>query len=281
MGVGPGPPDSCTLPTLGRPGRSTAALAAVALLVLLAAPVSGHGSPASVGPHPFDQPAYENDGVSPPPTAWASGAYDAGSGYILMFGGADDSGNPTNSTGKFQWANWSQLYPSTAPSARLAASMAYDAATGSVVLFGGCTSGSCTGAVSDTWAYSNGVWTNITGSVGPAPPAGGLAMMTYDPNAGGVVRFGGADGATKLEDTWLFDNGTWAPLSPATPDGAPSVRQGGELAWDPSVNGSILFGGTDAASVLSDTWAFESGPGGANATWTQLTASLGASPSPR
>jgi hypothetical protein len=281
VGVGPGPRESRTVPTRGRPGRLAAALAAVILFVVVAASASGHGSPAIVGPHPFDGPAYQNDGVSPPPTAWAAGAYDAASGYILMFGGADDSGNSVNTTWKFQSANWSQLYPATAPSARLAASLAYDAATGSVVLFGGCTSGSCAVALSDTWSYSNGAWHNVTGSAGPAPPARGMAMMTYDPNAGGVVLFGGVDGATKLGDTWLFDNGLWTPMVPATPGGAPSVRQGGQLAWDPSLNESILFGGTNAASVLSDTWAFESGPGGANATWTQLTPSLAASPSAR
>jgi hypothetical protein len=170
--------------------------------------------------------------------------------------------------------------------------MAWDPAAGYVVLFGGTnlsnpdTEGSGVPNLDDTWAFSNGSWTQLFPA--ESPPATSFGAMAYDPNASAVILFGGEvpepDGATPVNTTWEFDDGTWTNVTAPV---APAPRLSPSLAEDPSRGGLVLFGGleyfpygTPSGTGLtevpeSDTWSFSAG------AWINITESVGPGPPAR
>lgn len=89
-----------------------------------------------------------------------------------------------------------------------------------------------------------------------APPARQFYGMTYDPDIGAIVMFGGEDAANNpLGDTWEFANGHWRSLSLAV---SPSPRWAAGMAYDPALDGVFLFGGTNTTSLFDDSWLFNS-----------------------
>jgi PKD repeat protein len=188
--------------------------------------------------------------------------WDPVDNYLLLFGGSGNGGQ-YGDTWSFVSGNWTSHSESVAPSGRWSASMTYDASDGYVVLFGGCNSGS---EQSDTWKYLSGVWTKLTPN--PHPASRGDAGMTYDPIDGYVVLFGGYDQGSSwgyYNDTWTFHAGNWTELSPSI---SPSARTSPAFAYDPWLDGVVLFGGQGATGgLLADTWLY------ANGTWTPILAS--------
>jgi hypothetical protein len=92
--------------------------------------------------------------TSPPPTGQAVMAYDANSGQMVLFGGANDEGlNVLGDTWTWDGTTWTQQTPVTSPEVRFSAAMAYDANSGLAVLFGGEGTSSILG---DTWALQQG-----------------------------------------------------------------------------------------------------------------------------
>src|SRR2546422_3883964 len=79
---------------------------------------------------------------------FASMAYDSVDGYVILFGGVDNSGAAIGDSWKFLGGSWTDITPSSSPSPRFSASMAYDTADGYVVLFGGL---GASGSLGDTW----------------------------------------------------------------------------------------------------------------------------------
>jgi hypothetical protein len=90
--------------------------------------------------------------------------------------------------------------------------------------------------------------------------------MVFDPLMRASLLFGGGNGgiepAVRYNDTWTFSStGGWSQLSPAT---SPSPRQGAGIAYDPTTQTVILFGGgTGTATYVNDTWTWD------GVTWTQ------------
>ncbi|HZY70356.1 MAG TPA: kelch repeat-containing protein [Thermoplasmata archaeon] len=185
-------------------------------------------------------------------------AYDAKSGYVLLFGGANNT-REFSDTWTFAGGVWLKLHPAAAPSPRNCASMVWDAKDGYMVLFGGDNGKGF--LLNDTWSYSRGHWTNITPTV--SPPGRRSMGMTYDAARGDVVLFGGLGNFGDLADTWTFTNGTWTQLFPST---APGVRVAPGMTYDGKDKYVLLFGGRDdyTGTVLNDTWTFN-GTG-----WSQL-----------
>lgn len=150
--------------------------------------------------------------------------------------------------------------------------MAYDPSYPGVVAFGGITATSS--ALGDTWVFQNGTWTDLTGSLTTAPSARWGAGLTYDPDLGGLVLFGGRDGFGNIfNDTWLFNSTGWHNLSIAH---APSPRTPyWSMVYDAADAEVVLFGGNYFTSYrLNDTWVF------ANRTWTDLTSNSTTAPPP-
>lgn len=210
---------------------------------------------------------------SPPARSKAAITYDAADGYVLLFGGSGSGSGSCGSyladTWKFAGGSWTQLSPSTHPSAREGARMAYDAADGYVVLFGGTTNACSSGAgLSDTWEFRSGSWSQL--SPGSFPSARYDEGLTYDSADGYVLFFGGWNpyGAcgNVQGDTWQFKGGVWTQLSPSS---SPSARQEVGLSLDGSLGHPLLYGGWAGTCGVSrtyyqDTWEWIGG------SWTQL-----------
>ncbi len=231
---------------------SRAALAASLVFGGSLIAVAGTATPVSAAP-PTTW-TQQSPATSPPARSAASMAYDAGTGQLVLFGGAGDAG-ALSDTWTWDGTTWTQQSPATSPPARSAASMAYDAGTGQLVLFGGAGDA---GALSDTWTWDGTTWTQQ--SPATSPPARSAASMAYDAGTGQLVLFGGAGDAGALSDTWTWDGTTWTQQSPAT---SPPARSAASMAYDAGTGQLVLFGGAGDAGALSDTWTWD------GTTWTQ------------
>ncbi|HXW67261.1 MAG TPA: PKD domain-containing protein [Thermoplasmata archaeon] len=120
-------------------------------------------------------------------------------------------------------------------------------------------------------------WFNATGEA-PTSLAGFLPMMAWDPVEGYVLLFGGVPPTTVgiMTGTWAYQNGTWSNLTSSTSGHPPPIEFGG-LAYDPSSQKIVLFGGWDVAinRPTNVTWTYQAG------AWTNITATAGRAPSPR
>lgn len=134
-------------------------------------------------------------------------------------------------------------------------------------VFGGRLGNNTSTVLNDLHEFDGVSWTvkNADGAAG-APPRRGRAGTAWNHATNRLVVFGGEDGAgTLLNDIWEWDPGTnaWTDVTPAAGP-APSPRRWTALAWDPTTNGMIVFGGRDTSQDLSDTWLFLSG------AWVQI-----------
>ena len=76
----------------------------------------------------------------------------------------------------------------------------------------------------------------------------------WDAARGELVVFGGFDGASPTDETWVW-NGTWTLKNPAT---RPSPRAYANMAYDEARQQVVLFGGSeDATTGLDDTWIWD------------------------
>lgn len=113
----------------------------------------------------------------------------------------------------------------------------------------------------ETWAYGAGSWTNLTPSLGQAPPPGGPAFMAWDPGDGGMLLLDTVSGLAASQ-TWLFKSGTWSNLS--TNQSALfnssfySLSYG--LTTDSADNAVLMFGGGfNNGTTAAPTWEFKAG----------------------
>lgn len=72
----------------------------------------------------------------------------------------------------------------------------------------------------------------------------------------------------------LGSNLSWTNLT-VVGGPAPSPRFGAAVVYDPALTGVLLFGGSTPTVTANDTWLWQDG------TWTDLTPTLSAAPSPR
>jgi hypothetical protein len=98
----------------------------------------------------------------------------------------------------------------------------------------------------------------------PVPSARCCLGMAFDAATLSTVLFGGGNGVVKptvtYGDTWIWRKG-WFKQSPVT---SPSARQGPGMAYDPTTDTVVLFGGGDTnGNALADTWTWN------GVTWTQ------------
>lgn len=219
---------------------------------------------------------------TPPPPFRSSMAmtYDAKDGFVLLFGGLGPSG-PLGDTWKFVDGVWFQLTPVQSPPPRYNASMAYDANPSDqfVVLFGGV--GQSGQLLNDTWSFVRGEWSAIPGEIAPSPRSNGA--MAYDANSkvDRVILFGGLGANLEaLDDTWLFQNGSWTNVTPSAPNAtnSPSARYAAAMAYDDATGDDyvVLFGGFSGSQVLGDTWLFTN-----REQWTAINPNSAAWPAAR
>ncbi|HEU5356672.1 MAG TPA: RHS repeat-associated core domain-containing protein [Actinocrinis sp.] len=194
---------------------------------------------------------------APPARAYAASAYDSATGTFVIFGGYNlQTGTNYNDTWTFDGKNWTQQHPAHSPPALNQASdkMAYDDATGTLVLV---TSDALGSQNPDTWTWDGTDWTEHAAAT--QPTARWQPALAYNPDADGLMLFGGSTGynGPELADTWFWDGVAWTQLSPLH---APPARAAATMDYVPAAHGLVLFSGDQGTD---DTWAYTSGD------WTQ------------
>lgn len=206
----------------------------------------------------------------PPPRDGHSAVYDPTSNRLIVFGGDDCCGQRYNDTWVLTNANglggppaWLQLTPiGGPPPGRAGHSAVYDAANNRMIVFGGA---AVSGVLNDAWvlAGANGLagaptWSQLA-PTGALPAARGGYSAVYDPGAGQMLIFGGNDGTSLRNDTWVLTHanglgGTpaWTKIIPfGTP---PPSRTSSNAVYRSATNRLVIFGGDTLAGPLNDTW---------------------------
>lgn len=118
--------------------------------------------------------------------------------------------------------------------------------------------------LNDTWEYApaTNTWTPAVVTP-PVPPARAVAVMAYDPVRRVTVLFGGTNdfsGTQRFADTWEWNGTTWRPAATTGPFG----RTQAQMAWDPSRNRIVLYGGYSSAGLTNnELWEWD------GVAWTQ------------
>ncbi len=230
----------------------------------------------------------QSPATSPPARYGASMSYDASTSEVVLFGGYDTSNVLLNDTWLYNGSSWTQVIGAagcttacaSSPPARAFASMSYDASTSEVVLFGGWTGSSY---LNDTWVYNGSSWTQVIGTSGcttacsSSPPGRESATMSYDVSTSQVVLFGGYNGSSYLNDTWVYNGSSWTQVIGAAGCGAstdvcassPPARDSATMSYDASTSQVVLFGGYNGSSFYNDTWVYN------GSSWAQVTGTSG------
>ncbi|MFH0815938.1 MAG: kelch repeat-containing protein [Methanobacteriota archaeon] len=162
---------------------------------------------------------------------------------------------------------WKPIGTVSVPDARYRHAMCFDDSSDTLVLFGGNVNGVYS---SDTWEYSrsSGTWGLIT-PTGSTPPARHSAGMVYDTSLQACVLFGGTQVSGYRSDTWLYysRNNTWLNVTTGV---YPTARSQHSMAYDPSYQRVVMFGGYDGYGYRTDTWVWLSG----TKSWSNVTSGL-------
>ncbi len=189
---------------------------------------------------------------------FASLAYDAESGCLILFGGETSEGL-SNETWSYDYNNgtWTRRTPQVSPPPRERAGIAYDSQSARVILFGGLVDRNGTwSSGNDTWAYDSQAdnWTLMKPSAAPSPRDS--VAMAYDSQSDRVVLFGGSAPSGVSNETWSYDydHDTWVEMLPPT---QPQPRTEAAVAYDSESDRLILFGGRTQYSPVGDTWSYD------------------------
>ena len=203
----------------------------------------------------------------PPFHRFSSMAYDATLKKTVLFGGFDGT-NYLDETWTWDGTSWSRQKKNPAPSRALAA-MWYDSTLKKTVIYGGIgrlTTQDRVTRYSDMWTFDGNGWTKLTAS-GGTPGMRYGAQITIDPRTSHVLLFGGlrddpvppvppstVPGEVQVyaDDMWEWDGSAWAQLHPTT---VPPARENGRMAFDPTRNEIVMFGGY-AGAFFSDVWTY-------------------------
>ncbi|MCI4362253.1 MAG: hypothetical protein L3J77_03580 [Thermoplasmata archaeon] len=192
----------------------------------------------------------------PPPLTDASVAYDAASGYFVLFGGRFGNGTLSGATWELAgFHTWVQLAfpPGGSPPAQAGAGMVYDPAASAIVLV------SSSNASASTWTFRDGAWSADWPSGGPT--ARSFPTVAYDPVDRAVFLFGGTGTKGPLNDTWEYAGRTWNQVGSGL---APPASATPRVAYDPRGSGMLLFVGGAAATTweyLQGRWSLTATPG--------------------
>jgi hypothetical protein len=199
-------------------------------------------------------------GSSPGPLYGSAMVYDSYDGYVLLFGGDNQTGGTPNETWEYVGGSWSAVVTSGhAPpdlgnyAFQTPSPMTYDSKMASVVLFEHS---------NWTYFYQNLVWTAVFAPIPIDLQAGG-GSLAFDPLTGFAVYVAGTDGDWNQFTNWSWGfNGTgWVQLH--TNGGPPPVAYSC-LVFDPIESSLLFFGGENLSQAggswlsWNETWLFGS-----------------------
>ena len=130
---------------------------------------------------------------------------------------------------------------------------------GTVMMFGGIPADRSGPWPSDTWALRGDRWERLAVD---GPPGRGRTALAYDAARRQVVLFGGASAPpgpkepqTFLDDTWVWERGSWRRLSVSGPRG----RYAHAMVFDERAGVVLLYSGSAAHSnaPLTDMWQWD------------------------
>ncbi|MBY0262254.1 MAG: hypothetical protein K2Q20_07905, partial [Phycisphaerales bacterium] len=156
------------------------------------------------------------------------------------------------------WTQSATLPAQIAP--RLSTAVSSETTRNRVVVYGGLAPFPA-GPLNDTWIYDGSNWT-LSPAGGPGPRVG--HRLSFDPQRGVTVLFGGGTSIDQVSQTWEWNGTAWAQ----GPDATFSPRTGFALAY--AGNGrTVLFGGTglvnDVPTTFDETWVYD------GTSWTLLS----------
>ena len=204
--------------------------------------------------------------TQPSPRSDAAIAYDDENHVVVMFGGYGNDDETTSDTWVFDFnqMNWVEMHPEGSPRNQYGGQMVYDTENKALLMYPGHWSVESGGALvshgygDNIWVYSyaKNSWTETAAS--SKPPGRYWFNLAYAAQSGEIVLFGGSGGGdAQLDDTWLYDYdaNTWTRLNS---DVKPPVRACSSMAYDPSSNSVVMFGGSYLGhATYSDTWVLD------------------------
>lgn len=215
------------------------------------------------------------DPATLPPARFNAAMAATDDGRVLLFGGRLASGMRVADTWLYdvEAADWTELAPPEAPSARDASAMAF-VGNDAIVLFGGNETSGPGGNVTplaDTWVFdlAAATWTQLAPAT--SPPARFQHAMATVGESTAILQGGRSEFMMELPDTWEFDGATqtWTDLAPAM---GPGPRSAFALASDGAGRLVMVGGTTDSVTIVGETWTYAA----AANTWTMgATAGLG------
>lgn len=185
--------------------------------------------------------------------------YDSSRGVAVLYGGlASNISIPPPASDTWEWngSTWTLAAPTANAGPRYRYGACFDSIRGRVVMYGGATSQLLMPPNAQTWEYNGTTWQQIA-TVGN-PGGRDRPAMCFFAAIGRTVMFGGYDGNTMSDQTWLYDGiaGTWTQVATANPK--PPARSSAAMTFDATRNLCVLNGGqTSSGAVLSDTWTFD------------------------
>lgn len=181
-------------------------------------------------------------------------AFDPGRGVMVLFGGYR-GGAAYASTWEWNGSAWTDVTPSSGnPAARSRVALSFDPVTHRVLLFGGRSAGGAN--LDDTWDWNGSAWTFLNAA--GAAVARSRHEMVYDPVRDLTVTYGGQPFSQRTAE---WDRVSWTE---STHDPEPETRFYHGMTYHATLNATLLFGGTDAASVYNDVWVYAPIGGGGN-----------------
>ena len=214
-----------------------------------------------------DWKVFTTPSKAPAPRAFSSVTYDENLKKTVLFGGYIS--DYINQTWLWDGTAWTEVDRNLPPQ-RALASIWFDPHLKRTVIFGGVGRPGSQDRVTrfnDMWSFDGSGWTEIKPST--LPPARYGAQVAVDPNTGNVLLFGGLRVDTVetpgtgnnpptqtqvqvyADDFWQWDGKNWTQV---TYPRVPYARENGALAWDPSTQMMVVFGGYAGQQYLSDLW---------------------------
>lgn len=185
-------------------------------------------------------------------------AYDSARQSTILYGGWGGGSTTSNFFPEtWEWdggsMGWVQR-ASTGPPGLFRPAMAFDDATGEMILYGGAVNAvnTCAAAQTGTWGWdgTSGAWTQKSPVHSPPPLAG--HTMVYDSRRQKIVMFGGCTTTEFSDQVWEWDGADWTQVMLS----GPSARWLHGMVFSTSSEMSVLFGGSNGAVSLGDTWNY-------------------------
>jgi len=176
-------------------------------------------------------------------------AYDRRRERVVLVGGFDPAtGHDLTDVWEWDGSAWTRLAVPT-PGALFAPQMDFDEKSERLTLTATTTPGNKLA----TWTFDGTSFVEVD-RAGPALILSGKSLVTLGPS-GGLLAFGGSDGANLSADTWKWDGAHWSAVHAS----GPPARVGQAMAFDRKRDCVVLYGGEDGHATLDDLWEFAAG----------------------